>query len=77
MVGILRGAKAKFDSGIIGKKEYNEIKNMISTAEYESFFPVLYIIKSEKVKSGIKNERRKAADIIEGKRLYQELMAEE
>lgn len=50
-VGILKGAKAKFDSGIISEKEYNEIKNIVSVAEYESFFPMLYIIESEKVKN--------------------------
>jgi len=51
IAGILRGAKAKFDSGIIDKKEYNEIRGIVSVAEYESFFPMLYIIESEKVKN--------------------------
>lgn len=51
ITGILRGAKAKFDSGIIDKKEYNEIRGIVSAAEYESFFPMLYIIESEKVKN--------------------------
>lgn len=50
MVGILKGAKAKFDSGIINEMEYNEIRGIVSVAEYESFFPVLYIIESEKIK---------------------------
>ncbi len=48
--GILRGAKAKLDSGIIDKKAYNEIRCIVSAAEYESFFPMLYIIESKKVK---------------------------
>lgn len=51
ITGILRGAKAKFDSGIIAKKEYNEIRSIVSAAEYEAFFPMLYIIESEKVKN--------------------------
>ena len=48
--GILRGAKVKLDNGIIGKKEYREIRNIVSGAEYAAFFPVLYIIESRKVK---------------------------
>lgn len=51
ITGILRGAKAKFDSGIINETEYNEIRGIVSVAEYESFFPMLYIIESEKVKN--------------------------
>lgn len=49
--GILRGAKAKLNNGIIHKKEYNEIRSIVSAAEYESFFPMLYIIESKKVKN--------------------------
>lgn len=49
IAGILRGAKAKLDSGFINKKEYHEIRSIVSAAEYESFYPVLYIIQSEKV----------------------------
>lgn len=49
IAGILRGAKAKLNSGIINKKEYNEIRSIVAAAEYEAFYPVLYIIKSEKV----------------------------
>lgn len=49
IAGILRGAKTKLDSGVINKKEYHEIRSIVSAAEYESFYPVLYVIKSEKV----------------------------
>lgn len=49
ITGILRGARSKLDSGVINKKEYYEIRSIVSAAEYESFYPVLYIIKSEKV----------------------------
>ncbi len=41
----------KFDSRIINEKEYNEIRGIVSAVEYESFFPMLYIIESEKVKN--------------------------
>lgn len=51
MAGILRGASAKLEGGIISKKEYNKIRKIVSGAEYEAFFPVLYIIESEKVKT--------------------------
>jgi len=51
LAGILRGAQAKFELGVIDKKVYNEIKGIVSVAEYESFFPVLYIIDSRKVKN--------------------------
>ncbi len=50
MVGIFKGAKSKFDSGIINEKEYNEVRYIVSGAEYETFFPMLYIIDSKKVK---------------------------
>ena len=50
IVGILKGAKAKLNSGVISKKEYNEIRNIVSAAEYEAFFPILYIVESIKVK---------------------------
>lgn len=50
IVGILKGAKAKLDSGVISKKEYHEIRSIVSVAEYEAFFPILYIVESKKVK---------------------------
>lgn len=46
----MKGAKVKLNSGIISKKEYNEIRNIVSAAEYEAFFPILYIVESKKVK---------------------------
>lgn len=51
VAGILKGAKAKLNSGVISKKEYNEIRSAVSAAEYEAFFPVLYIVESKKVKN--------------------------
>lgn len=50
IVGILTGAKINFDKGIINEEQYNKIKNMVACAEYESFFPVIYIIYTERVK---------------------------
>lgn len=49
IMGILAGAEKKFNVGIIDKKAYNTIKETVSISEYESFFPVLYIIDSRKV----------------------------
>ena len=49
IAGILKGAKAKLDSGVIGKREFNKIRNIVAAADYEAFFPVLYIIDSEKI----------------------------
>ncbi len=54
MAGILRGAKAKLNSGVINKQEYNEIRSIVSVAEYEAFFPILYIVESRKVKDKYK-----------------------
>lgn len=50
MAGILKGAKMKLGCGIISKKEYNEIRSIVSVSEYEAFFPLLYIVDSKKVK---------------------------
>lgn len=50
IAGILRGAKVKLDNGVITKKEYNEIRSIVSVAKYEAFLPVLFIIESKKVK---------------------------
>lgn len=54
ITGILKGAKAKLDSGVISEKEYNEIRSIVSVAEYEAFFPILYIVESKKVKNRYK-----------------------
>ena len=54
ITGILKGAKEKLDSGIINEKEYNEIRSIVSVAEYEAFFPMLYIIRSNDVKNKCK-----------------------
>lgn len=47
--GILSGAKAKYDDKIIDAKQLKIIKQMVATAEYEAFFPVLYVIETKKV----------------------------
>lgn len=50
IAGILRGAKSKLDQGVINKKQHKQIRDLVGQAKYESFFPVIYIIYSEKVK---------------------------
>lgn len=49
--GILAGAKYKLDNGIITDEQYKDISMILSVSEYESFYPVLYIIYSNRVKS--------------------------
>lgn len=50
IVGILRGAKEKYKRKIITKEQYEDIMAIVAHAKYENFFPMLYIIQSEKVK---------------------------
>lgn len=50
IVGILTGARINLENSIINEDQYNKIKNMVACAEYESFFPVIYIIYTERVK---------------------------
>ena len=76
--GILIGAKTKLDSGIITEKVYNEIAQLIEIAKYDAFYPVLYIINTEKVKNKCKEVQKidKASDTsIEYK--IEELMYDE
>lgn len=47
--GILKGAKAKFESGVIDSYQLDEIRQLVSIADYEAFFPVLYVIDAKKV----------------------------
>mgnify|MGYP003298382734 CR=1 FL=1 len=49
--GVLRGAQAKLDAGIIDKEQYEEICQLVNLAMYDAFFPVLYIIDVKKVGS--------------------------
>lgn len=49
--GILRGAQAKLEAGVIDNDQYNEICQLVNLARYEDFFPVLYIIDGKKVGS--------------------------
>lgn len=49
IAGILRGAKAKLNAGVISDAQYREIGQIVSLAEYKDFFPVVYVIRSNKV----------------------------
>ncbi len=51
MAGIIAGAKCKLKEKVITKKQYDEIRSLVAVARYESFFPVIYIINSDKVKN--------------------------
>ncbi len=48
--GILRGADVKFNAGIINKSDYKLIRQMMNIARYSDFYPILYLIHSDKVK---------------------------
>lgn len=70
IAGILKGGKAKLNSGVISKKEYNEIRSIVSAAEYEAFFPILYIVESKKIKDRyveVVVEERASDDAVEYK----------
>lgn len=70
IAGILKGAKAKLNSGVISKKKYNEIRSIVSAAEYEAFFPILYIVESKKIKDRyveVVVEERASDDAVEYK----------
>lgn len=47
--GILRGAQAKLNDGIITKEEHDEICQLVNYADYADFLPVLYVIDAKKV----------------------------
>jgi hypothetical protein len=49
IAGILRGALEKYNNGVITKQQYQDIKNIVSVAEYEAFYPVVYVIESKRV----------------------------
>ncbi|WP_294378384.1 hypothetical protein [uncultured Clostridium sp.] len=51
MVGILNGARVKLNNGIISKRDFEQINNIVASVGYDAFFPVLYIIESKKVAS--------------------------
>ena len=50
IAGILRGAQAKLNAGVISPGDHKEIREIVSLAEYKDFFPVVYIIRSSKVR---------------------------
>lgn len=47
--GILNGANAKYEEKVIDVNQLNEIKQLVALADYEAFFPVLYVIDTKKV----------------------------
>ena len=49
--GIQRGAKAKFDAGIIDKEQRRNIQRLITASKWDAFMPVLYIIPTHLVQS--------------------------
>lgn len=62
--GILKGATAKRQAGVISEKQYNEIKVLVGCAKYEDFYPVIYLINKKLVKKRLKivNKSEAASD---------------
>ena len=63
ITGILRGAKAKFDNGIINEKDYNEIRSIVSVADRDSDNAVEYKVEDL---SGTEFEPIFFKDILDG-----------
>ncbi len=45
--GIIRGADAKLAAGVINEKQHREICQLVALADYDAFFPVVYVIPLE------------------------------
>jgi hypothetical protein len=52
--GVLRGANYKKNKGIITQEQFNCIGASLVEPNFEAFFPVIYIIYTDKVKNKIK-----------------------
>lgn len=48
--GILKGAKVKFDQGIINEEQHREISARVAYARNEEFYPVIFLINKKAVK---------------------------
>ncbi|MBQ5328974.1 MAG: hypothetical protein J6J15_07320 [Oscillospiraceae bacterium] len=59
--GILKGATAKYNAGIITAEQFEQIKGIVAYSKYEDFYPVVYLINKKAVKKRLKivdpNER--------------------
>ena len=64
IVGILKGADAKYKAGIISNKDRGLIHQMVNLAKYSDFTPVLYIISGERVKNKcvVVDQKSRASD---------------
>ncbi len=49
-LGILKGANIKLLSNVIDNAIFDEISSYVAHSRYEAFFPVLYIIYTDKIK---------------------------
>lgn len=48
--GILKGAKFKYEDGVISKDQYEEIKAKVALSELRDYYPIIYLINKRKVK---------------------------
>lgn len=53
-VGILKGARAKLENGVITEDQFKEISFKVNIAEMADFYPVIYLIDKIAVKSRLK-----------------------
>ena len=49
--GILKGAKEKYNKGIISQAQFEEISVRVAYADAEEFYPVIYLINKRAVKN--------------------------
>lgn len=49
IAGILRGANCKLNEKVISEKQFERIRHIVDVAEYKLFFPLIYIIHTDKV----------------------------
>lgn len=62
--GILKGAEAKFNTGVISDSQHKLICEMVNVATYSDFTPVLYVISGARVKDKceVVDTKMKASD---------------
>jgi hypothetical protein len=58
IAGILRGAKYKLEQNVINEKQFELIRNIVSVAEFKSFYPLIYLIHTGKVKNKLIEVRK-------------------
>lgn len=50
-IGILKGARIKRKNGIIDEEQEEQIKCLVNSADYEAFYPIIYIINVDRIEN--------------------------